>query len=794
MLAGLLTDFKDALMSGLSGSSRPAQLQEQGFWIDTTLQGAPSYSWIFKIWTGAEDIEIFRINVLSGYGGSITSESNFDITQISEDTAGAIQELIKNRFNSNGQILSGDTVARIQIQGHTEDGDSQPVTVGYIQWLAQVDQTTGNHGGQLSFFSMPEGSSIIVEHLKFVQDNCEVPVQLLLNAIQPVSQNVATTATILQLSAEKSIVEFTGSTETLIKGINSSGKAKEITLHNRSSANVVCDHDNGDAPEADRFELPLDLSYTIVPDTSATFVRSDVENRWKIKSTIASKGTQKFYELSTHYREWDIPTDVPNRINITTYKRRIGLPEGMSSVGQQSRHYITDDFGTAYAWGYNSIVDPSLGVSNTAHQSSPVAVSGGLRFRSIHTGWSSNFGVTTYGVGYGWGVNTYGQLGDNSAVNKSSPVAILFGLKFVTLISKGTTFGLLEDGTAYSWGFGLNGELGVGSNGINRSVPQTVSGGYRYSQIDIDGTYGTACSVLGVEKDTGKVYMWGIDNLGTVSMTGDQATPTEVPGLTGKKAVKAQVATAGARFLVLTEDGEMYSWGTAFGVRLGNGATSDLSTPVIMPGVSDVIDFISTSTGGHLMTKSGNIYSWGSGQELGNGNPSDVWSTPTVNPTLSALGFEKLYTGTKNASNIWGKTPDGSVYAWGSNDSRGVPGVGIVPTNISSPTAVIGGLKFQDLQISGANALAFGVNGIMYAWGDGTAGAGGWGDSASRSSPVAVLGVVSYNPAWITNTISMEVTPGETVAMRLGFGKNYFKNKPLGNDIEKITIDYSIKG
>src|SRR5690606_19403934 len=104
-----------------------------------------------------------------------------------------------------------------------------------------------------------------------------------LNAQQLVSQNVATTATIAQLDASKSVVEMTGSTATDIQGVNSGQDSKVLTIHNRSSAVVTLKHQDENATEADRLSLPDEEDYAIPPEGSTTLIYSTADSRWKIQ-------------------------------------------------------------------------------------------------------------------------------------------------------------------------------------------------------------------------------------------------------------------------------------------------------------------------------------------------------------------------------------------------------------------------------------------------------------------------------------------------------------------------------
>ena len=80
--------------------------------------------------------------------------------------------------------------------------------------------------------------------------------------------------------------------------------------------------------------------------------------------------------------------------------------------------------GAAYCWGYNGL--GQLGNNSSTNSSLPVAVaapSGGspLSFSSITAGSYHSCGVTTNGAAYCWGLNFYGQLGNNSTANSSLP-------------------------------------------------------------------------------------------------------------------------------------------------------------------------------------------------------------------------------------------------------------------------------------------------------------------------------------------------------------------------------------
>ena len=197
-LAGVLNNFKDALMSGLSGPTRPAELQAGGFWVDTA--NDPT-TWSFRLWTGSDDIEVFKVDLVAGGAAVSLAVDNFTVRKVSADTSAAVMELVKRRILSNGQVLSGDVVGEIRMVGR-DDAGANPV-VAKIVYTAGENQTATASGGTLSFYSTPAGTATLVEHMKFIGGIIESIVPHKINSQILVSQAVATTASIVKLDASK---------------------------------------------------------------------------------------------------------------------------------------------------------------------------------------------------------------------------------------------------------------------------------------------------------------------------------------------------------------------------------------------------------------------------------------------------------------------------------------------------------------------------------------------------------------------------------------------------------------
>jgi alpha-tubulin suppressor-like RCC1 family protein len=143
------------------------------------------------------------------------------------------------------------------------------------------------------------------------------------------------------------------------------------------------------------------------------------------------------------------------------------------SSGNHSVAAIKTD-GTLWSWGFNS--SGKLGLNNTTYYSSPVQVGALTNWSKISSSLSGNhtLAIKTNGTLWAWGKNSYGQLGDGTTINRSSPVQI-GALTAWSMISPGNNQSLSTktDGTLWAWGRNNDGQLGLG-NTISLSSPVQV--------------------------------------------------------------------------------------------------------------------------------------------------------------------------------------------------------------------------------------------------------------------------------------------------------------------------------
>jgi alpha-tubulin suppressor-like RCC1 family protein len=198
---------------------------------------------------------------------------------------------------------------------------------------------------------------------------------------------------------------------------------------------------------------------------------------------------------------------------------------------------------------------------------------------------------------YTWGRNNFGALGDNSTSSKSVPVqvvgvggsGVLSGIESITAGSFSNT--VIKDGFVYAWGRGDKGQLGD-NTAANRSIPVQVLGiggaGYLSDIVKVStGHYFT----LGLT-NYGTLYAWGHGANGQLGdgFSVQRNTPVKVKGIGGSGFLEdvVDVCAAGYHSIALKSDGTVYAWGAGVDGRLGDGFATNRSTPVQVKGVGGV--------------------------------------------------------------------------------------------------------------------------------------------------------------------------------------------------------------
>ncbi|MGG5150964.1 RCC1 domain-containing protein [Alcaligenes aquatilis] len=240
-----------------------------------------------------------------------------------------------------------------------------------------------------------------------------------------------------------------------------------------------------------------------------------------------------------------------------------------------------------------------------------------LQVRSIDAGDSHTCAVTTTGAALCWGANAYSQLGDGTLTERNTPVVVQGLSSSVASITAGLkhTCAVTTTGAALCWGLNSSSQLGDGTL-TERTTPVAVQG-LSSGVASITAGPNHTCAVTTI----GAALCWGLNSssqLGDGTST-QRTTPVAVQGLSsGVASIKAGLNHTCA----VTTTGAALCWGLNSIGQLGDGTSTQRSAPVAVQGLSSGVASI-TAGRNHTcaMTSAGATLCWGlnSYGQLGDG-------------------------------------------------------------------------------------------------------------------------------------------------------------------------------
>jgi len=345
-------------------------------------------------------------------------------------------------------------------------------------------------------------------------------------------------------------------------------------------------------------------------------------------------------------------------------------------------YYVSNFSGRKWCWGLNSY--GQLGNNLTENNPFPV--------RGEATGYLSHDGTSATGYehtctghyhhgGGAWsdycvGRNQFGQL--------LAPYH-WGGMMMVARLNQ--TCGIYIDGLE-CWGWNAYGQLGNGTytNTNEYSITQVVGLTSGVQHVALGDFH--ACALV-----SGAVKCWGRNNHGQlgIGLSGDTSNvPLSVIGLPDGI---TQLAAGTEHSCAITTSGEAWCWGNNNHGQLGDGTTIDRALPVRVLGLDGrMVSVVAGAEHTCAWLDTGKVKCWGGGErgQLGNG----AWADSLSPVTVSLPNSFHVAQITSGGSHMCARSTAGNVSCWGWNYA-GQLGNGTFE-NANAPMPVVGMGNNQD--------------------------------------------------------------------------------------------------
>jgi len=242
------------------------------------------------------------------------------------------------------------------------------------------------------------------------------------------------------------------------------------------------------------------------------------------------------------------------------------------SAGHSSSFAIRSD-STLWAWGRNT--EGQVGDGTYINKNSPTQIGGNVKWQSVAAHYNHTLAIKIDKTLWAWGQNSFGQLGIGNNIEKNIPTQVGLESSWISLsdcAASQFSLAIKSDGTLWGWGYNSYGQLGNGTTGSGVfGNPTQVGTATDWQKVSTGSDHTLAL------KTDGSLWAWGGNYVGQL---GDGTTIQKTsPVRIGTETNWQKIATGQGHSMALKANETTWAWGyNGFG-ELGDGTKVDSNIP-----------------------------------------------------------------------------------------------------------------------------------------------------------------------------------------------------------------------
>jgi alpha-tubulin suppressor-like RCC1 family protein len=377
-----------------------------------------------------------------------------------------------------------------------------------------------------------------------------------------------------------------------------------------------------------------------------------------------------------------------------------------------------------------------------------------------------------------------------------------------------------SEGNIFTWGYNYYGQLGDGTS-TNRTTPTEITNqfglvaGETITSVSLGGSHSAAIT------SKGRIFTWGNNEFGQLGdgTSTSKNIPTEITSFFNLNITEkiSSISIGYSYSSAITSEGRIFTWGVNYSSVLGDGTTThryvptDITNQFSLNTEEVIINVFFGSSHSGAITSQGRVFTWGLNNlgQLGVGESDyDSHPNPIEITNQFPLSEGELITeislGVDHSSAI---TSEGRVFTWGYN-SYGQLGDGTttqrnIPTEITNQFVLLTGETVRSIFLGSEHSLAMSSYGRIYVWGRNSSGQLGDGTTTDRNIPKEITSHFYLDAEEVIKSISMGFsyssgitsdgkifTWGSNRQGQLGDGTTTERNTPteITNNFNAVTI------